>query len=303
MKYTNYLFIILITTLFNGCKSSVLEDLAEGSPTALHPQKITILKQVNITNISTIQEASDLAFDDETNTLYIVGDKGNLYVYDVNIENNTLNLHYQNKHKIYHPSETFTIDSEGLTSNNKNELIVSFEGTPRISSLSTEGKVGKNHILPSPLNNRNNYTTGNTMLESVAWHQDYGILTAAEFPLKGQDNTKQTIYALNGSVWHFKAEPYKDNAVTAIEVMEDDNLLILERAYKKGTIPSFYITLKKLYLNDCDEHKICKTQIIYSEKMNLKNYEGLTKIGKNRYLMVTDNQKKITTDFIYFEIK
>ena len=303
MKYINSLFLILLSTLVNGCKTSIIEDLVEDNPTALHTQKITIHKQVNITNVSTIQEASDLAFDDETNSLYIVGDKGDLYVYHLNVDNNTLNLDYQNKYKIYHPNETFNIDSEGLTTNNKNELILSFEGTPRISSLSRKGKIGGNYALPTPLNNHNHYTTGNKMLEAVAWHQDYGILTAAEFPLQGKDNTKQTIYALNGSVWHFKAEPYKDNAVTAIEVMEDDNLLILERAYKKGTIPSFYITLKKLYLNDCDEHKVCKTHIIYSEKMNLKNYEGLTKIGKNRYLMVTDNQNKITTNFIYFEVK
>jgi len=303
MKYTNYLYIILLTTVFSGCKTSAIEDLIEGDPSTLHPQKITILNKVNITNLSIIQEASDLAFDEETSTLYIVGDKGTLYIYDVNVENKTLNLRYQNKHNIYHPNETLNIDSEGLTSNNKNELILSFEGNPRVSYLSKEGKIGENIVLPSPLNNRNNYTTGNKMLEAVAWHQDYGILTAAEFPLHGQKNTKQTIYALDGDMWHFTAEPYKDNAITAIEVMSDNNLLILERAYKKGTIPSFYITLKKLYLNDCDEDKVCKTQILYSGKMNIKNYEGLTKIGENRYLMVTDNQDKLTTDFMYFEVK
>ncbi|MCF6244133.1 MAG: esterase-like activity of phytase family protein [Sulfurovum sp.] len=292
--------IILLSTLFNGCS---IEDLAEGTSKTLHPQKITILNKVNISNDSIIQEASDLAFDDETNTLYIVGDKGDLYVYDVDIDKNTLNLNYHTKHKIQHPTETFNIDSEGLTTNNKNELILSFEGIPRISKLSTSGKIGEAYTLPGSLSNTNNYNEGNKMLEAVTWHQNHGILTAAEYPLKGQDNTKQTIYSLNGNLWHFRAESYKDNAVTAIEVMEDDNLLILERAYKKGTIPSFYITLKKLYLNDCDALKVCKTQILYSEKMNLKNYEGLTKIGPNRYLMVTDNQDKITTDFIYFEIK
>ena len=303
MKYKNHLFMILFGTLLTGCNTSIIENLAEGTPTTLHTQKITILKQVKINKNSTIKEASDLAFDDETKTLYIVGDKGNLYVYDVSFENNTLDLRYQNKHKIYHPTETFRIDSEGLTTNNQNELILSFENSPKISKLSKEGKIGEYHKLPSPLNNPDNYVDKNKILEAVAWHQDYGILTASEFPLHKKKNTEQTIYTLDGKVWHFKAEPYKDNAITAIEVMEDDNLLILERAYEKGSIPSFYITLKKVYLDDCDEKKVCKSEILYSEKMNLKNYEGLTKIGKNRYLMVTDNQNKLKTHFMYFEIK
>jgi len=303
MNYKYHIFAILLTTLLSGCKTSAIENLIEGDPQSSHPQKMTILKQVNINNLSVIKEASDLAFDDETNTLYIIGDKGNLYVYDVNVENNTLNLRFQNLYQLYHPSEPFNIDSEGLTSNDKNELILSFEGSPRISKLSTEGQIGQNYTLPKTLTNKNNYAEGNKMLEAVAWHQDYGILTASEFPLNGQDTTKQTIYALNGDVWHFKAESHKDNAITAIEVMEDDNLLILERAYKKGLIPSFYITLKKLYIDDCNASNVCKTDILYSEKINLKNYEGLTKLGQNRYLMVTDNQDKVTTNFMYFEVK
>lgn len=303
MKYPHYLLILLLSTLFTGCNTSTIEDLIEGEPNPTHPQKMTILKHVNINNLSAIEEASDLAFDDESNTLYIVGDKGDLYVYDVVSQNNTLKLSYQEQYKIYHPNESFNIDSEGLTTNDKNELILSFETNPRISALSKEGKIENNYTLPKTLTSRSNYATANKMLEAVAWHQDYGILTAAEYPLNGQNTTKQTIYALNGDVWHFKAEAYKDNAVTAIEVMDDDNLLILERAYKEGLIPSFYITLKKVYIDDCNEANICKTQILYSEKMNLKNYEGLTKLSQNRYLMVTDNQAKITTDFIYFEVK
>jgi len=297
------MFAILLTALLSGCKTSAIENLIEGDPQPSHPQKMTILKQVNIDNLSTIKEASDLAFDDETNTLYIIGDKGNLYVYEVNVENNTLNLRFQNQYKLHHPSESFNIDSEGLATNDKNELILSFEGSPRITKLSAEGQIGQNYTLPKTLTNKNHYAEGNKMLEAVAWHQDYGILTAAEYPLNGQDTTKQTIYALNGAVWDFKAESHKDNAVTAIEVMEDDNLLILERAYKEGLIPAFYITLKKLYIDDCDTANVCRTDILYSEKMNLKNYEGLTKLGQNRYLMVTDNQNKITTDFMYFEVK
>ena len=61
--------------------------------------------------------------------------------------------------------------------------------------------------------------------------------------------------------------------------------------------------MKKLYLDDCNAERECRTEKLYSELLYLKNYEGLTKVGENRYLMVTDNQDAMLTDFIYFEVK
>ncbi len=268
-----------------------------------HTIKMTILEKPSIDNVDTIKEASDLAFNQETHKLYIVGDKGDLYVYDVSFNGDAIDFKYQNEYKINHPDENFNIDSEGLAINAGEEMIVSFEGRPRISNMTVEGELGKSYTLPEKLNDSTAYAEGNAMLEALAWHGQYGILTAAEFPVNGQEKTEQTIYALDGTEWNFKAEEYENSAVTAIEVMDDGNLLVLERAYKEGIIPSFYITVKKLYLGDCNAERECKTEKLYSKLLYLKNYEGLTKVGKNRYLMVTDNQGFVATDFIYFEVK
>jgi hypothetical protein len=268
-----------------------------------HTVKITILEKPGIDKVDTIKEASDLAFNQETHELYIIGDKGDLYVYDVSFNGDAIDLKYKNEYKIYHPDENFSIDSEGLTINAREEMIVSFEGIPRISDITTEGELGENYMLPEKLNDKNVYAEGNAMFEALAWHEQYGLLTAAEFPINGQEKTEQTIYALNGTEWNFKAEDYENSAVTAIEVMDDGNLLVLERAYKEGILPSFYITMKKLYLNDCNAERECKTEKFYSKLLYLKNYEGLTKVGKNRYLIVNDNQDAVATDFVYFEVK
>jgi hypothetical protein len=268
-----------------------------------HTVKITILEKPGIDKVDTIKEASDLAFNQETHELYIIGDKGDLYVYDVFFNGDAIDLKYKNEYKIYHPDENFSIDSEGLTINAREEMIVSFEGIPRISDITTEGELGENYMLPEKLNDKNVYAEGNAMFEALAWHEQYGLLTAAEFPINGQEKTEQTIYALNGTEWNFKAEDYENSAVTAIEVMDDGNLLVLERAYKEGILPSFYITMKKLYLNDCNAERECKTEKFYSKLLYLKNYEGLTKVGKNRYLIVNDNQDAVATDFVYFEVK
>ena len=303
MSHISTLFLSACTLFLAGCNFSSLESSVERDPTTLHPSTIIQLSTPTLIHSPKISQASDLAYNDETNTLYVIGDKGLLYSYEVSFEKDKLILQYQETKDISKINPSFKIDSEGLTINAMHDMIISFEGTPRISNIDTNGSIGKTYTLPEVLNKKSNYVDGNKMLESVAWHETYGVLTAAEFPLKDKNNTQQTIYSLNGKVWHFKAEPYTDNAVTAIEVMDDNNLLILERAYKKGSIPSFYITLKKLYLNECDDHQLCKTDILYAQKIDFKNYEGLTKIGENHYLMVNDNQDKVSTEFFYFKIE
>jgi len=303
MPFRDIFLLILFNILFIGCDINSLENALEDSPTTLYPSKITLLNKPQILHSPDISEASDIAYNDETQTLYIIGDKGTLYSYNVHFNNNQLVLDYQDTKTISYSNPNIKIDSEGLTTNETNELIISLEGKPRISQVSTNGKIIKDYPLPKELNKITNYVNSNKMLESVTWHKDYGILTAAEYPLKGKNNTEQTIYSLNGKKWNFSAEPYTNNAITAIEVMDDENLLILERAYKEGAIPSFYITLKKLYLEECDSTQTCKTEILYSEKLDFKNYEGLAKIGVNHYLMITDNQDKLSTDYIYFKIE
>jgi len=141
-------------------------------------------------------------------------------------------------------------------------------------------------------------------LESVAFHPKHGILTATERPLKKRKH--QTIYALDGTEWHFKAEKDKKSSVTALEVMDDGNILVLERAYTHPLKP-LVITLKKVYL-DRISNGLCHTEIIakMSNKQGwvLDNFEGLTKVSPNRYLMISDDNGNFfqRTLLIYFEV-
>jgi len=155
------------------------------------------------------------------------------------------------------------------------------------------------------LQNKNNYRSSNKMFEALAWHPTYGLLTAAEYPLNKKKNHQQSIYALSGKKWDFLAQKHKNNAITAIEVMNDGNLLILERAYS-GFANPFVITLTKLYLDTCDT--LCKTEVLASfnskEGWGVNNYEGLTRVDNNRYLMISDdnNNRLLRTVLVYFEV-
>jgi len=278
--------------------------------------KILDQKRLSFSDIKGVKfaELSDVAYDAEAQTLYFVSDKGLLYMF---------NAHFSDKIDMLIPLSAIKLktkkgkrlkkwkrDSEGLTLDGDHRLLVSFEGNAKIAWFhKNSSKVGrriKNYPLPRELRDIKSYRSKNKSLESLAWHPRYGILTATEWPIKKYDKKRETIYALSGKKWHFKAEPEGRTGVSAIEVMDDGNVLVLERSYT-GLLEPFVVTLKKVYLDQC-KNGFCKTKIL--AKMNnhkgwqIDNFEGLAKVGKNRYVMVSDDNDNFfqRTLLIYFEV-
>jgi len=304
------LILISIYLLIASCSLKNNMIMAE-TPTNSSKKKITILdeKSLSYPNKKSIPfaEISDISYNQKTKKLYMIGDKGNFYIFNASFSDKIKKIEYLNAFKIKEKKKVKKYDIEGLTHNNKGELYISFERHPRISKVSKKGYLSSNQKLTKELRAKKNYSGSNKIFEALAWHSKYGLLTAGEYPLYKKDKTKQTIYSIKGKKWHFKAQNHQNNAITAIEVMDDNNLLILERAYA-GLSKPFVITLKKLYLNKCDKKRNCQSKVLASfnsyEGWAVNNYEGLAKVGKNRYLMVSDNNNKffLTTQLIYFKV-
>ena len=272
-------------------------------------QKILLYQQIDGLRFS---EISDLAYDQNKKRLYFVSDEGKLFVFDAffgeKIEKlktvNGVELVKNNgkKFKRWHR------DSEGLTIDNKGEIYVSFEGRAKIGKFGQDGKMHKEYPLPKKLREPKNYRSRNKSLEALAWHPVHGLLTAAEWPLKQKHKKEHTIYALNGKEWNFKAEPEGKSAVVAIEVMDDSNLLVMERSFT-GLMNPLVITLKKIHLVGCKNTKqLCKSELLLKmnthQGWNIDNFEGLAKVGKYRYVMVSDDNDNFfqKTLFVYFEV-
>lgn len=260
-------------------------------------------------------ELSDVAYDKQTDILYFVGDKGALF---------SFRAHFGEKIDLLVPIGASILrskkgkrfkkwkrDSEGLSIDGKGRLFISFEGEAKIAWFHKNGKkygsLIKKYSLPKVLRHQKNYRSRNKSLEALAWHPKYGLLTASEWPLRQFDKKKQTIYALSGKKWHFKAEPEKRSAVVAMEVMDDGNILILERSYS-GLFNPFVITLKKVSIQDCKK-EFCPTETLAKmsshKGWDIDNFEGLAKVGKHRYVMVSDNGDNFyqRTLLLYFEIR
>lgn len=305
----NLLTLIPVLFLSLGCTLTDSFAHTNGIP---NKSSIKILDERNLIyplkNNIPFSEISDLSYDKKSHKLYMIGDKGNFYVFSAEFKEAITNLEYLSAYKIKEKKrKSKKYDTEGLTHDNKGNLYISFERQPRIASISKTGYLGKDYALTKELNNKKNYRGRNKMFEAVAWHKVYGLLTVAEFPLHKKRRTQQTVYSIKGKKWHFQAEKYKNSAVTAIEVMDDNHLLILERAFTSIFEP-MHITLKKLYLNKCNKKHVCKSEVLttYTGQtgINISNYEGLAKVGKNRYVMVSDNNNKaiLGTKLIYFKV-
>lgn len=279
--------------------------------------KILDQKQLSFEKIQGIKfaELSDVTYNQKTHMLHFVGDKGMLYTFRAKFSKKIDTLEPLRATKLKTKKgkrlRKWKRDAEGLTLDGKGKLLISFEGdNPKIGwfhkNSAKYGNIIRKHKLPKRLKKSVNYRSKNKSLEALAWHPRYGILTATEWPLKKDAKKKQTIYALSGKKWHFQAEPEARSAVVAMEVMDDDNVLVLERSYT-GILEPFVVTLKKIYLKKC-KNKMCKTKVF--AKMNshngwdMDNFEGLARVGKNRYVMVSDNGDNFfqKTLLIYFEV-
>lgn len=257
-----------------------------------------------------IMEGSDLAYDKSKGLLYIIGDKGDFYICNAEVNADSITLTYKFSKKIGHNFKS--IDSEGLTFDENGNLLLSTEGkNGSVYSMNLLGDITGTHKLPSMLK-KAKVVGNNSKFEAITYNKKQGgILLATELPINGEsDVSKQSIYSLSGDKqWHFKAESYSKNSITAIESIDEDNgnLLVLERAVEgSGLNTSFNITIKKVMIDGCAStlNRPCNSLIIASFKGGLgSNYEGLTNIDDGRYLMINDNQRMVTTNFKFFDIK
>lgn len=253
-----------------------------------------------------VVELSDLAWNADEKLLYAISDRGYLYTLRLSINNNKLTkadiisattLKGKNKQPVKGRDQ----DSEGMTIKNGSngragdaELVVSFEGNSRLVRYNTRGDYLGELPLPKKLTNHHNFRHGNKMLESLTTHPKYGLITAAELPLKSSPENQQTLYSQRGQEWHFTRHNAAESSVTALEVLPNGDILVLERAFS-GIFNPLVISLRQVMLNQCDKSSQCKTRDLAvfnsGDGWNIDNFEGLAHLGGNRYLMVSDDNK------------
>lgn len=309
MKYLFFAFLFL-SSLFAQVKSIDI------TPSNVHKDAlgIKILDQKELTyskiDGKAFSEISDLAYDPRDQKLYMVSDEGKLFIFRATFAEKITEMKPLSAATVRKKSgkkfRKWQCDTEGLCFGSKGGLLISFEGDAKLGLFGEDGRRIKKYKLPRVLRNPDNYRSRNKSLEALALHPRYGALLVAEWPLKRDHKKHQTIYSLSGRKWHFKAEGERKSAVTAIEVMDDGSVLVLERSFISYFDP-LVITLKKVYLNGC-QNRVCKSKVLAKlsshKGWDVDNFEGLAKVGKHRYVMISDDNDNFLqkTLLIYFEV-
>ncbi len=231
---------------------------------------------------------SGIAYDKKSGLLYGVSDKGLFYVMKIEIENDkikkleALRVTRVKKRDGKPFKGKKMSDAEGLSLSPKG-LLVSFEREPRVLLFNKKGRAKKELKLPKPLRKKENYRKKNKMLEAVLYHPKLGLLSAPEVPLKKSDKRVHTIYGKNV---RFKLPA--SGSLTAMTLTDGGKIVVLERSFN----PLFRNRAVTISLIDPESKKVKRIAKLKSEDgWQLDNFEGLTNIGNNRYLMISDDNE------------
>ena len=250
-----------------------------------------------------VNELSALAYT--KSKLYALSNRGYLYKFNLKFIKNkitllTLEKAFPLKKKNGKKLKKKHRDAEGMLFLD-NELYISFERKPRIDIFNLNGKKIRKYRIKKELKNIQNYQGNNKALESIAYSKKYGIITAPELPLIASQDGLHIIYTKDKE-FKFLAS----SSLTAMEFIDDDRLLTLERSFNQLTRQRVII-LKEVNLSKI-KNNICKTKILAVlnsfNGWHLDNFEGLTKVSKNKFLMVSDDNRSFfqKTLLVLFEI-
>ncbi|CAG1008438.1 hypothetical protein RHIZO_03498 [Rhizobiaceae bacterium] len=250
-----------------------------------------------------IEELSGLAWDADEKLLYAVSDTGILHHFRIRLEGGRV-THIEVVHSApltaedgtelaVNDAEDVAVVNGGNGKANDSELLIAIEDGPAVARFTPQGKRIANVVLPGPLADKTQYPKKNRRLESVAFDARYGVVTAPETALLGQPEDQHTLYATDGRKWSFKAFRAGDSNVKAIEIMPDGNALVLERTREaKGAL--FVGRLRRVDIAGCGGNETCGvtdfTPVPAAGLAN--NFEGMTSLGDDMLLLVTDETAK-----------
>jgi hypothetical protein len=295
-------------------------ELCESPPACEHIGKLRLFGALELPsrtlNHLRFSGISSLAWNDDDNLLYALTDHGALFSLRPIFRNGRLvDVTLLHAAALIDPVTRKPVrwlrsDAEGLDLlNGRNgrqgdaELIVSFEGEPRIARYRPDGRFIADVPLSGPPRDIRNYRY-NKMLEAVCIHPREGVLTAPEEPLNDETGTAR-LYRADGRAWRFT--PGR-GGIVALECLPNGDVLVMERDYSTFSL-RWIITLRRLLLPAATPADTLLTDEIVAvfdsgQGLRIDNFEGLARHHGNRFFMVSDDNDVFVqrTLLVYFEL-
>ncbi len=265
-------------------------------------------------------ELSGLAWDQDEQILYALSDHGHVFHVRLDFDEDTINqVEFLAAYALRDPQGAplggRSADAEGVAlRNHRNgrpgdtELIVSFEGEPRVQSFSPTGIWQDTYPLPQALSDPDSYRSRNKALEGLTVHPRFGVLVAPEWPLHSARNQSLQVTALTGEMWVFPRYEAPKSGLVAMEALEDGSLLTLERSFVSVFQPLIVALRRTQPLGvPVSQAPLPMSDVaVFNSFKGFRpdNFEGLTHLEGKRFLMVSDdNQSALQqTILLYFEL-
>ncbi|MCM5705290.1 esterase-like activity of phytase family protein [Larsenimonas salina] len=240
----------------------------------------------------TLGGISDLAFDAQTKTLYLLSDRARLYWGTLTFEGDTLrDLTIQGSTRLTDPRgrilKSSAGDSEGMTlthdTQGRKRLLIGLELDDRLQYFTLTGRAVGAPLRPEALEGVR-YNGG---LEAVGTLEDGTIIAGLERPPRGAPAKTTRLFDLHGHTWHYELAEPSQSSLTALAPL-GEGILTLERAFDPPR--PLAISLRYARLGSSNHADVSTLATLYSsDGWLLDNFEGLTRLRPGRYLMVSDD--------------
>lgn len=261
-------------------------------------------------------ELSALGYDADAEILYMLSDQGGLFESRLRVRDDALvGIDILAAHALRdaggEPLTGRAADSEGLSLIDARNgvagdtrLLVSFERNARVAEYLPDGRLLREHGLPAQLD-PGRFSSINRGPEAIAIDAAGNYLLAPERPLHGDRTDHITIFAADGRRWLYPLAS-TNSALVAMEMLDNGEVLVLERDFERFV----YRLVTRLRIASGFGHDGATLTVRdvanfdNREGWRVDNFEGLTRLRDDRYLMVSDNNESILqrTLLVMFEL-
>lgn len=246
-----------------------------------------------------LRELSDLAWDEAGQRLFAVSDQGILHHIKLTFIKDWLaGAKVERSYRLRRADggaaySGAMADAEGLAlwrhpDSGHQELLVAFEGHPRISRFTPDGEHLGDLTLPPGLADKDSYQDLNSALEALAVHPRLGILTAAERPRRGEDASLHMLSSLDGARLRLARANGSDCALVGLESSLQGDIILLERCYQSM---SGRLVVHLRQASPSGQRPEPRTLATWdtAQGWQIDNFEGITRVHGDHYLLVSDD--------------
>ena len=251
-------------------------------------------------------QLSGLAWDADENTLYALSDDSYLMHLRPVFERGRLAAVQmlalvELRNRKGEPLAGNLADSEGLAIRHSEngisgdtELFISFEIAARVDRYDPAGNFkGGTLFKPTPLSEYP-YSHPNRMLEAVAWHPEFGLVTMPEKPLTDATSSSIPVIGANAHFWQYPLADIKFGAVVGATFSQRNTLIVLERHFGSLTDPLLIRILETAIPQSPIARLEPRVLLSFSSTAGwpVDNFEGITRHQGDCYFMVSDDNHK-----------